>query len=48
MNMGNEKRQAKPMFQKTEALFKQYKGPNLKYYSAIYPEETHGTTPLKG
>jgi len=48
MNMGNEKRKAKPMFLKTKTLFEKGGGPKLAFHSAIYPQETHGTTPLKG
>lgn len=48
MNMGNEKRKAKPMFLKTKALFEKVGGPKLAFHSVVYPQETHGTTPLKG
>lgn len=47
MSMANEKRQAKPKFLATEAVFKQYSNPNLTFYSEVYPEESHGTIHLR-
>ena len=45
--MGNEKGRSKAAFQKTQDVFEKHRGSNIKLYSPIYPNETHGVTPLK-
>jgi len=48
MIKGNEKGRSVDGFQKTQSVFKKHKSSKLQLYSNIYPDETHGTIPLKG
>jgi len=47
MSMGDEKRDAKPKFLKTESVFKNHANPSIAFHSQIYPEEAHGTIHLR-